>query len=306
MSEAQDVAQNWDSVSPAPQTPGRLLREAREAAGLSVEDVAKVTKFATRQIKALEADDYAVLPGATFVRGLVRSYARHLRLSEASLLAALDAVVPAALPDVREPSNMGPVAPKGEHGPTVLTAMAIVLSIAALLIGAWHFFGDRVPSALSQRRVEAVPATAAVSPVAPVADGKSTVAPGNAAVPAPPVAPHAAVSAPAAAVMPAAPAVAATVPLPAVSPVAETASPGDDLRRLTFVFRDRAWIEVRDANQKVVLAGEQPAGARQTLSGRPPLHLVIGNAAQVDLFDGQRRIDLTPHTRAEVARLRLD
>ena len=68
---------------------GMALREAREAMGLSVHDIANRIKFAPRQVEALEANDFANLPQAAFLRGFVRSYARVLQLDEASLIAAL-------------------------------------------------------------------------------------------------------------------------------------------------------------------------------------------------------------------------
>ena len=70
---------------------GTALREAREAMGLSVHDIANRIKFAPRQVEALEANDFANLPQATFLRGFVRSYARVLQLDEAALIAALPA-----------------------------------------------------------------------------------------------------------------------------------------------------------------------------------------------------------------------
>lgn len=70
---------------------GMALREAREAMGLSVHDIANRIKFAPRQVEALEANDFANLPQATFLRGFVRSYARVLQLDEAALIAALPA-----------------------------------------------------------------------------------------------------------------------------------------------------------------------------------------------------------------------
>ncbi len=61
-------------------TVGRKLRAAREAAGLSLADVAQSLKFTPRQIELLEADDYAALPGMTVVRGFIRSYAKLLKM----------------------------------------------------------------------------------------------------------------------------------------------------------------------------------------------------------------------------------
>src|SRR5664279_6322618 len=68
---------------------GMSLRRAREALGMSVHDVAERIQFAPRQVEALEANDYAHLPQATFLRGFVRSYARVLQVDEVALLAAL-------------------------------------------------------------------------------------------------------------------------------------------------------------------------------------------------------------------------
>ena len=73
----------------SPSTRARWLRMAREAAGLSIDAVAQQLKLAPRQVKALEDDDFAELPGRTFVRGFVRNYARLLRLDPEAVVAAL-------------------------------------------------------------------------------------------------------------------------------------------------------------------------------------------------------------------------
>ena len=70
-----------------PATPGATLRRAREARGQSIADVVQVIRFSAHQIEALERDDYASLPGATSVRGLVRNYARYLKLDAAPMYA---------------------------------------------------------------------------------------------------------------------------------------------------------------------------------------------------------------------------
>lgn len=69
---------------------GRQLAAAREAQGLTVEEVVRHTKLSTRQVLALEADAYDQLPGPVFVRGFIRNYARHLQLDPVPLLAWID------------------------------------------------------------------------------------------------------------------------------------------------------------------------------------------------------------------------
>lgn len=78
-----------NNMSERPPSVGNTLREAREQLGMSVNDVANRIKFAPRQIESLEADDYASLPEAAFVRGFVRSYARLLQLDSVTLLTSL-------------------------------------------------------------------------------------------------------------------------------------------------------------------------------------------------------------------------
>ena len=65
---------------------GARLRAAREAAGLSLDQVAQQLKLAPRQVKALEDESFGELPGRTFSRGFVRNYARLLHLDAQDLL----------------------------------------------------------------------------------------------------------------------------------------------------------------------------------------------------------------------------
>ena len=68
--------------------PGERLARARQAQGLSTGDVARRLKLSVWQIEALESGNYAPLPGAIFVRGFIRNYARLLKLDAEALLEA--------------------------------------------------------------------------------------------------------------------------------------------------------------------------------------------------------------------------
>lgn len=85
----EDVQDNEAEQQPVEVKPsaGRMLVEARERLGLSIPDVARQLRLSTRQIEALEADDYASLPSKTFLRGFIRNYARLLQLDPEPLLA---------------------------------------------------------------------------------------------------------------------------------------------------------------------------------------------------------------------------
>jgi cytoskeleton protein RodZ len=107
------------------------------------------------------------------------------------------------------------------------------------------------------------------------------------------------------------PATITPMPQGTLQPVPSDAAPGlmppaTQALGLTFVFEDRSWLEVVDADAKVLHSAENLAGTQLSLTGKPPFDLVIGNAAKVKLTYGERVIDLLPHTRADVARLKVE
>lgn len=65
---------------------GQLLREAREASGVSLQEVSVHLKISIRILKALEEGDQENLPAKTFLRGFVKSYAQLLRLDQNQVL----------------------------------------------------------------------------------------------------------------------------------------------------------------------------------------------------------------------------
>lgn len=64
------------------ETVGSKLRRAREAAGLSLGQVAAETRIGERLLKAIEDSNYAALPGRTYAIGFSRSFARVLGMNE--------------------------------------------------------------------------------------------------------------------------------------------------------------------------------------------------------------------------------
>ena len=59
---------------------GNELKNARRAAGLSLNDVSVRLCISIRYLKAIEGGDPALIPGTTYMLGFVRSYARLLKL----------------------------------------------------------------------------------------------------------------------------------------------------------------------------------------------------------------------------------
>jgi cytoskeletal protein RodZ len=82
-----------------PQGVGPQLRLAREKRGLSIADVAEATRISQRHIAAIEAGDFATLPGRTYAFGFARSIAKSVGLDQedvcAKVRAELDDLGPA-------------------------------------------------------------------------------------------------------------------------------------------------------------------------------------------------------------------
>jgi cytoskeleton protein RodZ len=72
---------------------GDKLRRERETRGITLDQIATVTKVGTRSLKALEDENFAILPGGIFNKGFVRSYAKFLGLNEEQAVADYQAAV---------------------------------------------------------------------------------------------------------------------------------------------------------------------------------------------------------------------
>lgn len=300
-----------EAPAPAGPRPGRVLAEARERRNQTVAEIAQQLKLSPHQIEALEADDYARLPGAVFVRGFVRNYARLVDLDGEALVARLELSQTAttAINAVPHSQNIPFQDTRSARWP--LLAAAVALLAAIVLIFEW-LMPDAAEAPASASAPVAVPLPVNPAPVLSVVEATETVAPA-----APPVDVSAvqavsssAISAAATPPAVAVPAVIAPVASPAVpsataAPVAAkpAAAGGSELR---FVFERQSWVEVRDRNDRVVFSQLNPAGAMQTVQGAAPLNVVIGNAAGVKLSYKGKAVDLAPHTKTDVARLVLE
>ena len=61
---------------------GERLRREREMRGVSLDEIAESTKIGTRLLKALEEEQFDLLPGGIFNKGFVRAYAKYLGMDE--------------------------------------------------------------------------------------------------------------------------------------------------------------------------------------------------------------------------------
>ena len=70
-------------------TAGTQLRDAREASGMSLADVAAKTRIPQRHLEAIERDDFNALPSTTYAVGFARAFARAVGADEVAVAAAV-------------------------------------------------------------------------------------------------------------------------------------------------------------------------------------------------------------------------
>ena len=287
---------------------GRSLAAERERQGLSRVEMAQRLHMSAGQVEALETGESSRLPKGPFLRGFVRNYARALGLDVDAVLAQLAQEGPHEVaPGIVVPNQNIRFDPLGERlsSPYVKAAgiafVAIALGFAALY---WWFFIKPEPPAAHR------PEPAATTPAEPPAGTPSAAAPaaeGNAAPGAatPATATNAA-NAPAASAAPAPATSAPATASPATEGTATGAAAEKDEAVLDFHFDAESWVEVRDANNRVLMQRTNAAGSDAEVSGRLPLRVIVGNASHVSLRYNGSDFPLAPHTKVEVARFTLE
>ena len=294
-----------EGAATQPATAGSTLRSAREAAGLSVDDVALQLKLAPRQVRALEDDDFQHLPGRTFARGFARNYARFIQLDPDRVLALMPAGESA--PALERPSFAAARRPMGEipveraaHRSSAPRVLFLLLALVAVGAAAYYAYVHKA----SEARREAAGVSGAESATTTIPAPQSLTAAGSTTTLPNPVA----AESPTTATLPtgeAAPGPAGT-PDPAATPAggSATAAKASDAA-LVLAFRGTSWAEVKDANGRVILQMTGGAGMTQTVTGTPPLELSLGNAPDVAVTFRGQSLDLAPFTRGVVARVAL-
>ncbi|HYU68217.1 MAG TPA: RodZ domain-containing protein [Burkholderiales bacterium] len=258
--------------------PGRMLAQLRAERKLSIADVAQRLKYGARQIEALEAEEFDKLPGATFVRGMVRGYAKLLDTDPQPMLDELEQrYVPGEIDlDLRDKGI--PFVKHGKRGTRAYLAFSVlVLIVVAGILYEWRAGAFPWARFAPNTPPPPVKAPSAARPAAPPAESE----------------------------VPAAPSISA-VESPAAQSQRPSGGSGAGEGRIRLEFDSESWVEIRDRDGRTLMSQLNPAGSRRVVAGRPPLSLVIGNGAAVRLTYNDSPVDLKPYIEIEVARLTLD
>jgi len=295
MSESQTEPMS-DDAAPSRLSVGATLRAAREAMGLSAQEIAGRVKFSARQVEALESDDAANLPQGTFLRGFIRGYARMVNLDPDVLLNETETHTEHhfKVTDVQGGGEPLPTAGDAARKNRFLLpgALVVILGLVLFLLNKPNIPDFPITSVpMPSAEIPAVEAASAVAgdidssagEVAPAALPKNPAASPKAAVPA------------------------------AQEGILATAKPSISLEQLMkrpihIVYTDQAWVEIKDVNGEVLISRITDAGGEKWIggSGREPYQVVLGRAGAVRLYYKGSEVDLSGFKPDSVARLVLE
>jgi cytoskeleton protein RodZ len=287
-------------------TPGALLRLERERRGFSVQQAAEDLHLDAWLIEAIEADRFNVLGAPVYAKGHLRKYALLLGLSPELILERyhalggtptepmpIPATVVAPVPqrrnfDLRVPLGiLGGLIALGAIGWAVMTLLRPPASVATPPAET----RDATPA---PREMESVPQanTSAAPVVAPVVTTPptTTVAPTTTSL-----APTASTNVP------------KSSPTRAqASPPATVAATTGASAQLRLEFSEPSWTEVYDATGNRLLFDMGTPQRARTVSGEPPLRVILGMASAVTAQVNGRPVDIPQREGRDGARFMVD
>lgn len=281
MSDTQDQS----GAMQAGGSPGAILRQARERAGLHIGALSVSLKVPVKRLEALEADRFDMLPGPVFVRALALSVCRQLRLDPQAVLSLLpDATQPVLSIEgsmsepFRSPSQRGPARPAlAVSTPAVLAALVLV--VAALVVFFWpditSWSGQRAATKTAPAASSVI--TEQVQPALPPQKGVEAVSGSVAAAPAPSL-----------------PSAAAPLEVQPAKPV--------DSAIVLFKAHKTTWVEVIGPGGELVLRRLIEAGEQVPVTAAPLLRVTVGNVGGVTVLVRGSPFDLSPFTQGNTAR----
>jgi cytoskeleton protein RodZ len=298
-------------------SPGTQLAMRRQQFGWTIEQVASQINLAPRQIEAIEADDFAALPGMAVARGFIRAYAKLLKIDAAPLMeqiGGLPGTAENAIPLRRTiaatsftPHRPATRARKGGSGKLVAGLIAIALigagayafvghtGVGASLAGKFssHLPGSESATATqngASAQVVEAPAAPALSQDSAQNSASSSVATPETAATTPAVTP--------------APLPPALMPSPSLEPRPASSAAASE-KALVLKLREDSWVEIKRADNTTVVSRVMRAGSTESFDISGPVTLTVGNARGVDASLRGELLSLRSGAKNNVARIRV-
>ncbi|PLY15618.1 MAG: hypothetical protein C0631_06675 [Sedimenticola sp.] len=316
--------------------PGKRLKSIRESKGLDLASVASMLHLNVSKLESLEEDDYENLPGAVFIQGYLRNYARLLEIPSGPVLEAYSKLNPGreSMPDLKVNHLRKEV--HSSHGLVRMITWVIVLGLFGLVLTWWQGYLQWPLKSDQMVEEETVPAYPEEDkPLGDLPMGRESALPtfdsGQASLQLPVAQPDDQITDEQTITIedevPAEEAGADQTTLTELPPLTDNPADLQEGRLATtsetapvaveqdspaatksveLVFSGDCWVNVRDSVGSFKLAGTQPSGKRQVLGGTPPYKMVLGNASAVTVLVNGSSFDLTPYTSGNVAKFTLE
>lgn len=278
--QPDNVEEPAASETAAPQvSPGEVLREAREARGLSQAELAEAAKLPQATIASLECDDFAVLNEPVYVRGYYRKCALTLEVDVDTMVRAYEQKARPAAPAL--PDKIPVVAGGGVSlFRRLLRGLLILLLLGFLAAAGWWLLqppgtnpgNDGGLAVFENGNAAEDSADDAARRDRESEAGDSVEAAGSAEATASSEPSPAQESATQGATQPSQP-----------DDVEVAAAEDDAAPTLELRFAEESWLRVRDANDQTLMNELVSAGARERIEGEAPLELFLGYAPGVDV-----------------------
>jgi len=262
------------------------LRNRREELGISIDEVARVTRISAANLKAMELGDPDRLPAPIYIKGFIRAYARQLKLDEKELV---QQYISRYEPEPEELTLAVSTAP--DRSNLLLPVLVVGLLLLAILAGGGYYVYRRmieparptaagIPAPIPQAQPQPAPAKAQ--------EDTAAAAPENAsATPAEQAAAPAAKETTAQSPPPEPPKAAAPVPTAAPAPASAPAGPAGR-HTLKAVVHAQTWLRIDTDGQTIRQVLLRP-GESLSWEADQYFRLRVGNAGGIVLFlDGEQ------------------
>jgi cytoskeletal protein RodZ len=119
---------------------GPHLRQLRDRAGLSLQELSRLTRIPQATLEALESDQLEKLPPETYVRGFIRAYARAVETGADEPLQRYERTVAAARAGALAASQSaeGGQRSAGRRRRVVAVAVGLLLALSAAAFALWR------------------------------------------------------------------------------------------------------------------------------------------------------------------------
>jgi cytoskeleton protein RodZ len=161
-------------------TAGERLRQAREASGMTLEEIATATRIPTRHLESIETGDFARLPAPTYTIGFAKNFAGAVGLDRAEIGDQLRTEMGGSRPVMTNPEVFEPADP-ARAMPIWLIAAAIGALLLFALLYNWVSNRELEPDEEEAVANVAAPATPAPAAAVPQAQGPVLIAASDAA-----------------------------------------------------------------------------------------------------------------------------